>query len=208
LLVILLAVFLAGYEGAYYACVDDWDMSIEPTHDTDNVVWYAPQYRMGGGFSRRVFAPAHWLDQLVRPEKWSRHVPPPDIIPPEPRPELVTDPPDEVPASEATEESQNVSLVTLTPAAAARVRDLMLKEPRKDKLRISLVEKFGGDVHWHVSLTAAVDSFDDETVTSEGLTIVLDRASRAHIGGTRVDYVERGGKGEFTFASPRLQRAE
>ena len=108
-------------------------------------------------------------------------------------------------ASDEGNSQANEEPIRLSPAAAARVRELMAKDPQKDKLRISLVEKFGGDVRWSINLTSKVDALDDTMYSSQGLTIVVDKASQKLILGTKVDCVERNGKKSFVFDSPRLK---
>jgi Fe-S cluster assembly iron-binding protein IscA len=88
--------------------------------------------------------------------------------------------------------------VALTRRAAEEVQAKIKAEPARDKLRISFVEKFGGDRHWQAALVPRVDAFDDETFASHGVTIVVDRGTRKFIEALRVDYREGTG---FTFAT-------
>jgi Fe-S cluster assembly iron-binding protein IscA len=107
-------------------------------------------------------------------------------------------PVDSVPAEQVESEPFPTSGVALTERAAQEVKTRIKAEPDKDKLRISFVEKFGGDRRWQAALVPRVDAFDDETFTSHGITIVVDRGTRKFIEAMRVDYREGTG---FTFAT-------
>ena len=98
----------------------------------------------------------------------------------------------------------------LTPAAATKIRELIAAQrgPAKpSKLRISMVEKFGGDLRWTASLTDKVDPFDDETFESHGVTLVVDRGTRKRGAGTTIDYVSNDQQQGFTFHNPSLKSA-
>jgi Fe-S cluster assembly iron-binding protein IscA len=97
----------------------------------------------------------------------------------------------------AASEPFPTSGVALTERAAREVKQKIQAEPAKDKLRISFVEKFGGDRHWQAALVPRVDAFDDETFTSHGVIIVVDRGTRKFIEALQIDYREGTG---FTFA--------
>jgi iron-sulfur cluster assembly accessory protein len=112
----------------------------------------------------------------------------------EPGPVRVAKTPDEAP-------------FVLTPKAAAKVRELLAAERGHDKLRVSMVEKFGGDLRWTISLTDNSDPFDDETFVSHGITLVVDRGTRKRGAGTTIDYVNDGARQGFTFHNPALQTA-
>lgn len=96
-------------------------------------------------------------------------------------------------------------IVTLTPRAAEAIRARIAAEPRKDKLRVSIVKEFAGPVRWSASMVAAPDPFDDEVFTSQGITIVVDRGTRQHIAGTTIDFVPDGPRKGFRFENPRLE---
>ena len=109
------------------------------------------------------------------------------------------------PTKEEATEAELAEPIQLSPAAAAHVRELLAKDSTNDKLRISLVERFGGDVHWNASLTSKVNALDDTTYTSQGITIVVDLATQKLIVGTKVDCVDRNGVKAFVFDNPRLK---
>jgi Fe-S cluster assembly iron-binding protein IscA len=107
----------------------------------------------------------------------------------------------EVPAPVDTEADEPFpeSGVALTARAAKEVKARIAKEPAKDKLRVSIVEKFGGDRHWQAALVQRVDGFDDETFISHGVTMVVDRGSRKFLDAGLVDYKPDAG---FSFSTP------
>jgi Fe-S cluster assembly iron-binding protein IscA len=91
--------------------------------------------------------------------------------------------------------------VQLTPRAAERVRALVAESPERDKLRVNLVERFGGDRHWQITMVQAVDPFDDEVVTVEGLALVVNRGTRPYLTGITIDFAEVDGKAIFLIGS-------
>jgi Fe-S cluster assembly iron-binding protein IscA len=98
----------------------------------------------------------------------------------------------------------------LTPAAATKVRELIAAQrgsAKPSKLRIGMVEKFGGDLRWTASLTDMVDPFDDETFESHGISLVVDRGTRKRGAGTTIDYVSNDQQQGFTFHTSSLKSA-
>ena len=69
---ILLVIVLlpAGYMGAYYWMVEPYAAPAATLNEV-TYVYVSVDYRFGGEFSRRLFAPAHYLDKHVfRRDKW------------------------------------------------------------------------------------------------------------------------------------------
>jgi hypothetical protein len=63
-LLIVATPVLVLYVTAYFAIVTPATWHIE------NITLTMPEYRFGGHYSERIFAPAHWCDRRIRPELW------------------------------------------------------------------------------------------------------------------------------------------
>jgi iron-sulfur cluster assembly accessory protein len=116
----------------------------------------------------------------------------------------------EAPAPSRVAATSEEAPFVLTPAAATKVRELIAAQrgPTKpNKLRVGMVEKFGGDLRWTASLTDKVDPFDDETFESHGIVLVVDRGTRKRGAGTTIDYVNNDQQQGFTFHNPALKSA-
>ena len=65
------ALLVALYATAYLANMTlDFDYA-EPH------MWRIPKYRVGGRFAEIAFAPAHWVDVMLRPALWAKWKPDP-----------------------------------------------------------------------------------------------------------------------------------
>lgn len=93
--------------------------------------------------------------------------------------------------------------VTLTPAAAARVRDFLAQTPGGLGLRFGV--KKSGCSGWAYVVDIATSAADDEQVfESEGVLVRVDRASLARVDGTEIDYLATGLNQQFVFRNPRV----
>jgi iron-sulfur cluster assembly protein len=100
------------------------------------------------------------------------------------------------------------ALLTLTPAAGERLREVAAREgvdPSSTYLRVLVVA--GGcsglthDLGWD-----SVAGADDEVLEAEGLRILLDRQSAAYLDGSTLDFSEGlDGRG-FYFDNPQAAR--
>lgn len=73
-LTLCLAVFFGApllYAVAYMAAVKKTEKAGN-FEIVNNRVMYAPEYRIGGGFSHAVFGPAYSVDTMLRPQHWGR----------------------------------------------------------------------------------------------------------------------------------------
>src|SRR5580692_7291694 len=101
-----------------------------------------------------------------------------------------------------TTETQETMLVTVTPKAAARARELLMSKGMPEgSLRVFVVG--GGCSGYQYGMSLAQEAEPDDTVISaEGLRILLDPDSARLIGGAEVDYVEDLMKSGFTIYNP------
>jgi iron-sulfur cluster assembly accessory protein len=99
--------------------------------------------------------------------------------------------------SEATE-----TLVTVTPKAAARAKELLAQKGMPEgSLRVFVAG--GGCSGYQYGMALAAEAEADDTVVSiDGLRILIDPDSAGLIGGAEVDYVEDLMKSGFTIYNP------
>ena len=100
-----------------------------------------------------------------------------------------------------TEVEQQV-LVTVTPKAAARAKELLASKGMPDgSLRVFVVGGGCSGYQYGMSLAEEPEA-DDTIVATEGLRILIDPDSAGLIGGAEVDYVEDLMKSGFTIYNP------
>jgi len=99
--------------------------------------------------------------------------------------------------TEATE-----TLVTVTPKAAARAKELLAQKGMPEgSLRVFVVGGGCSGYQYGMALAAEAEA-DDTVVAVEGLRILIDPDSAGLIGGAEVDYVEDLMKSGFTIYNP------
>src|SRR5688500_14388800 len=101
-----------------------------------------------------------------------------------------------------TTEVQEGTLVSVTPKAAARAKELLASKGMPDgSLRVFVVG--GGCSGYQYGMALAQEAETDDTViTVEGVRILIDPDSAGLIGGAEVDYVEDLMKSGFTIYNP------
>ena len=92
-------------------------------------------------------------------------------------------------------------LMTLTDAAAERLRRLYEKGERGKLLRIGVKTKGCSGLSYDMSWTEAA-SASDEIVTDKGLTVLVDRKASLFLIGTVMDYEHKALESGFTFTNP------
>lgn len=100
--------------------------------------------------------------------------------------------------------STQTTAISLTPAAAAKVQQL-LADPSQEGatgLRVQVVGGGCSGLSYKLQLErAAGDS--DQTITSEGITLFIDPKSLLFIDGTVIDYHESMMGSGFAFTNPK-----
>ena len=98
-------------------------------------------------------------------------------------------------------------LVTMTPLAAQKARDLIAqKELAEGALRVFVVG--GGCSGYQYGMALAPEAEPGDTVVeSEGVRIVVDAESTTLIGGAEIDFVEDLMKSGFTIYNPNATQA-
>jgi iron-sulfur cluster assembly protein len=92
-------------------------------------------------------------------------------------------------------------LMTLTDAAATRLRQLYDKGEKGKLLRIGVATKGCSGMSYDMSWTDAAAA-TDEVVTDKGLTVLIDRKASLFLIGTVMDYEVKALASGFTFTNP------
>ncbi|MBW4093170.1 MAG: iron-sulfur cluster assembly accessory protein [Proteobacteria bacterium] len=92
-------------------------------------------------------------------------------------------------------------LMTLTEAAADRLRTLYAKGEQGKLLRIGVNTKGCSGLSYVMSWTDAPGP-GDEVVTDKGLTVLVDRRASLFLIGTVMDYETKALTAGFTFVNP------
>ena len=97
------------------------------------------------------------------------------------------------------------AMLTITPAAAARVRHLLdQKQPRPEALMVSVTSKGCSGLRYDLQYLDKLSDkpkFADE-VTQHGVTVVIDPKAALYIIGSVMDYQESSTRAGFDFANP------
>ena len=93
------------------------------------------------------------------------------------------------------------SVVTLTPAAADRVRELLAANPDKIGLKIGVKNGGCAGQEYVFSLTDVVSSFD-EAVDFDGARVVIEGKAILYLIGTEIDWEVTPLDSKFVFRNP------
>jgi iron-sulfur cluster assembly accessory protein len=106
--------------------------------------------------------------------------------------------------SEATPTA--TSVVNLSESAAAKVRELLVRESQADTLALRIAVEPGGCSGLRYALF-----FDDRTLDGDvrdqvhGVQLVTDKMSAPYLSGASIDYVDSIEKSGFTIDNPNAQ---
>jgi len=101
-----------------------------------------------------------------------------------------------------TQTNESIALVSITPRAAARAKELLVQKGLPDgSLRVFVVGGGCSGYQYGMALAHEADP-DDTIVDAEGVRILIDVDSAGLIGGAEVDYVEDLMKSGFTIYNP------
>lgn len=93
------------------------------------------------------------------------------------------------------------SLLSLSEAAIARLRQLYAGAEQGRLLRVSVGTKGCSGLTYQMSWVAAA-SPGDEVITAEDVTVLIDRGATLFLIGTTMDYREAALESGFTFINP------
>lgn len=93
--------------------------------------------------------------------------------------------------------------VTLTTAAADRVRQYMAETPGTIGLRFGV--RKSGCSGWGYQIDMAKESRPDDIASEQhGITLLVDAESLGQVDGTEIDFVAKGLNQQFVFRNPRV----
>jgi iron-sulfur cluster assembly protein len=100
---------------------------------------------------------------------------------------------------------QPATLVSLTPAAAAKVRELMAQEPagEADVLRIAVQGGGCSGFEYALGFDQGAQE-DDYTLESHGVTLVVDPFSAPYLQGAEIDFLETIQEAGFKISNPNV----
>ncbi|MCS6780170.1 MAG: iron-sulfur cluster assembly accessory protein [Geminicoccaceae bacterium] len=94
------------------------------------------------------------------------------------------------------------TLLSLTPAAVRRVRDLLASKGQGAAgLRLAVKPTGCSGFSYHLDFARAIGP-EDRVVECEGVTVVVDPKAVPLVAGTRVDWVEDELGAQFVFRNP------
>jgi iron-sulfur cluster assembly accessory protein len=97
-----------------------------------------------------------------------------------------------------------VSIVSLTPGAAAKIKDLMAEEPEGEASVLRIAVQGGGCSGFQYALGFDRGSQEgDHEVESQGIPVVVDPFSAPYLAGTEIDWVE-GLQAGFAINNPNV----
>lgn len=95
-------------------------------------------------------------------------------------------------------------MITLTPAAIAKLQSILSERDRDTKLRIAVVGSGHAGFQYKMTLDKEA-SAEDKIIDLDGLKIIVDAKSSVYLNGTTVDYTEAKDAAGFTFDNPNTK---
>ena len=103
----------------------------------------------------------------------------------------------------ATVEHPTDTLLTLTPVAAAKVRELLAEEPDGESLVLRVAIQGGGCSGFQYGLMIEESGgAGDQVYESNGVRLFVDPVSISYLKGAEVDFVDTVTGGGFTIKNP------
>src|SRR5690242_16549195 len=97
-----------------------------------------------------------------------------------------------------------VSIVSLTPGAAAKIKDLMAEEPEGEAAVLRIAVQGGGCSGFQYALGFDRGSQEgDNEIESHGIRVVVDPFSAPYIAGTEIDWLD-GLQAGFAINNPNV----
>jgi iron-sulfur cluster assembly accessory protein len=95
-------------------------------------------------------------------------------------------------------------MLTLTPVAIAKVKEILSERSEEAGLRIAVIG--GGCSGFQYQMTLDKEpQVDDKVLDVEGLKVFIDNRSILYLDGTQVDYVDGSNGSGFKFDNPNAQ---
>ncbi len=94
--------------------------------------------------------------------------------------------------------------ISLTPAAAERIRHFMLKQPSALGLRLGIKVNGCSGYAYQVELAEHVND-DDQVFESHGVKVLVDAKSIEVVDGTEIGYSSKGLNQGFDYHNPKVK---
>lgn len=98
-------------------------------------------------------------------------------------------------------------LVTLTPSAAARIRELVSKEGDNAGKHLRVYVEAGGCSGMQYGMVFDERRDGDLGAEQQGLVVLVDPVSAGHLGGSVVDFSDELNGGGFKITNPRARQS-
>jgi iron-sulfur cluster assembly accessory protein len=96
--------------------------------------------------------------------------------------------------------------MTITEAAAKRLRSLLEKHPESYGVRLSLKQRGCNGLSYQLDYAKERRRFEEEVVSADGrVRVLVDPRAMLHVVGTEMDYVENDLASEFVFRNPNAK---
>ncbi|GMQ91196.1 MAG TPA: iron-sulfur cluster assembly protein IscA [Acidiferrobacteraceae bacterium] len=93
--------------------------------------------------------------------------------------------------------------ITLTQAAARRIRDFLEKRGKGEGLRVGVKTSGCSGMAYVLEYVDEINK-DDQVYESHGVKVIVDPKSLAYIDGTELDYTKEGLNEGFAFSNPNV----
>ena len=95
-------------------------------------------------------------------------------------------------------------MVTLTPVAIAKVKEILSERKEGAGLRIAVIGGGCSGFQYQMTLDREANA-DDKIIDMEGIKIFIDTRSLLYLNGTQVDYIEGENGSGFKFENPNAE---
>lgn len=100
-----------------------------------------------------------------------------------------------------SEQTANMEQISVSAAAAARIRAIVADEPQNKLLRVSVAGGGCSGFQYQFDLVAASED-DDLVIERDGATVLIDSISVPYLAGSEIDYVQELIGASFKIKNP------
>ena len=102
----------------------------------------------------------------------------------------------------AQDETQTITLVTVTPAAAEQVKQVLTERAKPEAaLRLFIAGKTCSGFQYGMAIADGPES-DDITIEQNGVRLIVDEVSAPFLSGAQIDFVDDVMQKGFTISNP------